>query len=110
MAKNDDPIDRRPPDTIRPQFSDVISVANGIMTNVHMPDACSGDHCWIHRPSPTHMASWPVSWRADTRTAERMCSHSVGHPDPDDVEYNRKQGRDTSQHGCDGCCAGSELE
>ena len=79
-------------------------LAHGILTNVHPPAACADRHCWIHNPSAHHMTTWPVRWRGDRGTAERVCSHAIGHPDPDDVEYNRLSGRDVSVHGCDGCC------
>jgi hypothetical protein len=37
---------------------------------------------------------------------ERICPHGVGHPDPDDLEYKRKQGLPDAAgiHGCCGCC------
>ena len=83
---------------------DMTMVNNGILTRVHSPGACAGENCWVHNPSPTHMITWPVRWRAEKRTAERLCPHRIGHPDPDDVAYNLMLGRDVSSHGCDGCC------
>lgn len=53
------------------------------------------------------MVGWPIQWRNDKSTAERVCEHGLGHPDPDDVGYHRRQGRDVTVHGCDGCCAAS---
>lgn len=78
---------------------------NGVLTRVYSPTACAGEHCWVHDPSPTHMVTWPVRWRPDKQTAERMCPHNIGHPDPDDVAFNALLGRNVSAHGCDGCCA-----
>jgi len=85
--------------------SDVTMLDNGVLTRVHSPIACAGEHCWVHNPSPTQMVSWPVRWRADKRTAERICPHKIGHPDLDDVDFNARCGRDVTAHGCDGCCA-----
>ena len=84
--------------------TDLIAVQGGILTNVHGAAQCAGEFCWVHNPSEHHMLSWPIRWRADKGTAERACVHGVGHPDPDDVAYNLRVGRDVSVHGCDGCC------
>ncbi|GAB3034630.1 hypothetical protein GCM10027052_10540 [Parafrigoribacterium mesophilum] len=83
---------------------EVIALDNGILTKVHSVAACSGPHCWVHNPSPHHMVTWPVRWRDDRRLAERICEHGIGHPDPDDVAFNLRLGRDVRVHGCDGCC------
>jgi len=86
------------------QDGDVTLVANGALFRVHSPSACAGRHCWVHDPTPSPMTSWPIRWRGDKGTAERICSHNVGHPDVDDVAYHAMFGRDVSVHGCDGCC------
>ncbi len=65
---------------------------------VHSPDKCAGRACCIHNPSNHHMRSWRQNWRADRYLMERVCTHGVGHPDPDDPNPDRV-------HGCDGCCA-----
>ncbi len=41
---------------------------------------------------------------------ERICTHGIGHPDPDSVKYmesiSMPGAKGTwSSHGCDGCCA-----
>jgi hypothetical protein len=46
---------------------------------------------------------------------ERICAHSLGHPDPDDLAYvERTQGAEAARwasvHGCDGCCTGNRDE
>ena len=82
----------------------MISVENDKLLRVHPPSACEGRNCWVHNPSDTHMKKWPIWWRDDKGTAERMCPHRIGHPDPDDVAYHWSLGRDVSVHGCDGCC------
>lgn len=71
----------------------------------HAPDKCVGESCVIHNPSDHHMRDWPLMWRSDRQLMERTCEHGVGHPDPDDIAYQVRQGR-THQgiHGCDGCC------
>ncbi len=84
---------------------DLVAVRGGILTNVHRPDQCAGTFCWVHSPSDHHMVAWPINWREDKHTAERLCPHGVGHPDPDDVGFNARAGRDVAIHGCDGCCA-----
>lgn len=40
---------------------------------------------------------------------ERMCSHGIGHPDPDDLDFIRRtSGEEAARtlmiHACDGCC------
>jgi len=51
------------------------------------------------------MKTWPQNWRDDKGVMERICPHGVGHPDPDDVVYLIKIGREyLTVHGCDGCC------
>jgi hypothetical protein len=75
----------------------------------HPRKDCIGRHCCVHNPSDHHMADWPQHFRMDRALMERMCSHGVGHPDPDDLAYKRMmQGEDYNPyeglHGCDGCC------
>lgn len=88
---------------------DVVALQSGVLTNVHPASSCAGRHCWIHNPSEHHMVTWPVDWRSDKGTAERICPHSIGHPDPDDVAYHAGLGRDVSVHGCDGCCGHQDV-
>ena len=87
---------------------DMTVLENGILTRVHPSGACAGENCWVHNPSPSHMKSWPVRWRADKRTAERMCPHKIGHPDPDDLAFNLRLRHDVPAHTCDGCCHTAE--
>ncbi len=78
---------------------------------VHEDDRCKGNHCVIHNPSDHLMKDWPTHWRQDRRMMERMCPHGVGHPDPDELAYKRRNNLPDSKgiHGCDGCCTGEEL-
>lgn len=91
----------------RDEAPGLVYLANGVLTNVHPASACADQPwgCWIHRPRDHALAHAPVMWRADKQTAERICDHGIGHPDPQDAAYNwNVLGRDVSVHGCDGCC------
>lgn len=74
-----------------------VLVGGQVLVGVHPETACAGRPCCIHRPSEHHMATWPQNFRQDRGMMERLCAHSVGHPDPDDPT-------DDTVHGCDGCC------
>lgn len=69
----------------------------------HKKDVCDGQYCTIHNRSNHAMRSWPQNWRTDRKIMERVCSHGVGHTDPDD--YALFRGWDDGVHACDGCCA-----
>lgn len=71
---------------------------------VHNVEDCKGKYCCIHNPSDHHMKDWPLHWREDRRFFERIDPEGVGHPDPDEVEYNKSKGVDISIHGCNGLC------
>lgn len=78
-----------------------------VLTNVHPESACAGEHCVLHNPSDHHMLGWPTMWRGDKGLMERTCPHGVGHPDPDDMAFHKRNGREhLGVHGCDGCCWG----
>lgn len=80
---------------------------------VHDKKGCTGN-CVIHRPSDHHMKDWPTNWRSDLSIMERICSHGIGHPDPDDLAHKKKVLGDGYEnyafeiHGCDGCCQKSK--
>jgi len=77
----------------------------------HSPDRCKGQNCCIHNPSDHHMISWTMNWRSDKGVMERICPHGVGHPDPDDADYNDRNGKGyLNIHGCCGCCTPPEKE
>lgn len=85
--------------------ADGFQVGATTLVHVHSATACRGRYCVVHNPSNHHMCSWKLNWRGDSRTMERICPHGIGHPDPDDVEYQRKHNREyVAVHGCDGCC------
>lgn len=92
------------------------------LPGIHPASECGGD-CPFHRPSEHHMRDWPITIRNgpfDFRAreigsgrplylTERICSHGVGHPDPDSLAFLRQaagetQGGAFARHGCDGCC------
>lgn len=82
-------------------------LSNGVLTDVHPPSECAGQPwgCWVHDPRPHPLDHAPVRWREDKGTAERMCDHGIGHPDPQDAAYWwHTRRRDVTVHGCDGCC------
>lgn len=84
-----------------------IQIQGPQVLRTHPESACSGEDrpCVIHRPSEHHMRSMPLNWRGDTGVMERLCSHGVGHPDPDAAAYAKSTGRTHyGVHGCDGCC------
>lgn len=60
--------------------------------------------CPLHSPSDHGMRGMPLSWRYDKGIMERVCSHGIGHPDPDDLSVS--VGASSAVHGCDGCCGG----
>jgi len=70
----------------------------------HKKWTCMGEACTIHNLSNHSMRSFPQWWRGDRGIMERICSHGVGHPDPDD--YKVKNSPAEGVHGCDGCCHG----
>lgn len=66
------------------------------LTHVHSSMECQPP-CPIHHRTDHAMRLWPQNYRMDMKVMERLCSHGVGHPDPDE--------RTPYIHGCDGCCA-----
>lgn len=72
---------------------------------VHAEDRCRGRYCTIHNPSDHHMRDWHLHWRSDRAIFERICSHGVGHPDPDQFEFWEITNQNWQRvHGCCGCC------
>jgi hypothetical protein len=83
----------------------------------HGPDKCQNQNefCTIHNRSNHSMRGFPQLYRRDRNLMERICSHGIGHPDPDDPKIingwtTDKEGVPKNYelvHGCDGCCNGS---
>ena len=69
-----------------------------VIYNAHDPKFCEGSPCVIHNLTDHHMRSWQQHYREDNRLMERICTHGVGHPDPDLPDQGDKV------HRCDGCC------
>lgn len=70
---------------------------------VHNPVLCEGRPCTVHNRSDHSMRSFPQHWRGDRGMMERICSHGVGHPDPDE-KHSPNWTEGDGVHGCDGCC------
>lgn len=85
---------------------------------VHNKEDCKGKTCVIHNPSAHHMRGWATNWRGDRSLMERVCSHGIGHPDPDDLAFKELRFKEDgrvytkyeSMHGCDGCCSKPKLD
>lgn len=79
---------------------------------IHSPKECEGRSCPFHNPSKHKMKDWPMNVRLDNRSLiERICSHGVGHPDPDSVAYFKSIGIVYMDlHACCGCCANFRTE
>lgn len=87
-----------------------IDLNNGYYLIVHSAGVCESP-CPLHSPSDHALNSAPLHWRSDRRIFERICSHGIGHPDPDSMAYARAYGSvDDGTHGCDGCCVGVRLD
>ena len=69
----------------------------------HEEDLCIGEFCTIHNRSDHSMRKFPQHWRGDRGIMERICTHGIGHPDPD--EYKLTLNEYEGIHGCDGCCS-----
>ena len=75
------------------------------LNRVHWPRRCSGQVCVVHSPTEHGLSSWPLVWREDRGIVERLCTHGIGHPDPDQFTFWLSSGRSYELvHGCDGCC------
>jgi len=68
----------------------------------HDYGTCVEEYCTLHERSNHSMRDFPQHWRGDRGIMERICTHGIGHPDPDD--YRLLKGEDDGIHGCDGCC------
>lgn len=84
------------------------------MMKFHEPSVCVGEFCPLHNPSPHVLLHLNQQWRSAAYLMERICSHGVGHPDPDHISAVAKlKGHafapTQSLHGCDGCCSGVDY-
>lgn len=82
-----------------------------VIGGIHDPDKCLGKVCIIHNPTIHCMSNFPLLWRNDSKLFERICSHGIGHPDPDQLDYWKEMGMEwRGAHGCDGCCHDKESK
>lgn len=101
---------RRPSPTLRLDHDDandydVVHLVGGRVMRTHAAGKCLGPNCCIHNPSAHALVDAPLHWRADRALMERICSHGIGHPDPDSLAFLASQGvKADDVHGCDGCC------
>ena len=84
-----------------PKTTAILEHTNIKLKNTHTRDKCKGEYCTIHKRSNHSMREFPQHWRGDRGIMERICTHGVGHVDPDEITDDRT-------HGCDGCC-GEQL-
>jgi hypothetical protein len=90
--------------------NDFIFLHSGEIMRTHPESACeSNRYCCIHKPSSHPLNNQPLMWRSDRRLMERLCTHGVGHPDPDDLRFKSEMMpvdivEAIGIHGCDGCC------
>lgn len=77
-----------------------------VVLYAHDEATCEGRWCSVHNRSPHGMRTFVQRWRGDLGIMERVCTHDVGHPDPDDAAYRASKGDHDTTHGCCGCCLG----
>lgn len=88
-----------PPVTVFDVFGDII------LSTVHDAKLCAGELCPFHNPSDHHMKDWPMTFNSPM--LYRYCQHGYEHPDPDALDYARRNKLNTDPHHrelCDGCC------
>lgn len=87
---------------------DLIALYDGTVFRCHSASQCDGRTCCIHHPSEHPLRHQPLQWRGDMGGyVERVCSHGIGHPDPDDIMVRRYGA--PGAHSCDGCCVGQRY-
>lgn len=91
------------------QNMDIVRFPYGLAL-VHRRSDCVAP-CAIHAPTDHHMRHLPTMFRSERGLVERICSHQVGHPDPDQVTHWQQtlspiEALTQSLHGCCeyGCC------
>lgn len=78
-------------------------------SKVHARTGTCDQGCVLHNRTDHHMQHWRLIWRDDRGIFERLCQHSIGHPDPDQGPYWAVTNQDWQWvHGCCGCCRAGE--
>ena len=86
-------------------MSRVVLEGGQVITNVHSEVLCEGRSCPVHSRTNHSMRVFPQNFREDTGVMERLCTHGIGHPDPDGFPYMEMTNNNWMKiHGCDGCC------
>lgn len=74
---------------------------------------CAIYGCAIHSPTNHPLVDAKQLMRVDKNyLIERICTHGIGHPDPDSANFLEKSGYSKAiwVHGCDGCCQDTMVE
>jgi len=76
---------------------------------VHDKSNClNPEVCTIHNRTNHNMRGFKQFYSFDRHIMERICTHGIGHPDPDDIRIIN--GSDNGEHGCDGCCLDFKVQ
>ena len=68
----------------------------------HDPTECPEAVCVFHNRTNHHIRDFRQRWNLSRGIMERICTHNVPHPDPDDRRII--SGEDNGKHNCDACC------
>lgn len=88
-------------------MSTIMLAGGQVLVNCHPATECNGRACPLHTLTDHAMRHFPQRIR-ETGLMERICTHGVGHPDPDGLPFFEERGiKGMDVHGCDGCCSGN---
>jgi hypothetical protein len=85
------------PEVIKLEHSDMV------FKRAHSKGSCRGPYCTIHNRSDHHMRSFPQIWNPMIFCMQRVCTHGIGHPDPDEIN-NDVVVKIDHETNCCGCC------
>lgn len=89
---------------------DAIFLPDGTLLQTHPKWMCGTGFCCIHNPSDHPLRDAPMFWIDQFKSMDRLCSHGVRHPDPDDFAFKVRVGVPhlllsvIGAHECDHCC------
>lgn len=69
-------------------FGEVLKEKQSLL--VHNRLLCEGFPCSIHNPLDNPMKDWPLLWRADKGSMERVCPHGIGYPAMEDIMFRER--------------------